>query len=299
MQKPRMYGVFLRAAAVFAPLLLLAATPAAAREMREGGKLVLTDGVSSIDGAAGGGLAAWSVIAGNETNAGIGATAHATLVALPDFDLKSYGVAVGLHDRVELSYTHQRFDTRAAGAVLGLGRNFVFSQDIVGAKIRVIGDAVWDQDRWLPQIAVGVQHKIADRDAIVRAVGARRSRDTDFYVSATKLFLAQSLIVDTTVRWTRANQFGLLGFGGDRQGARTAQFEGSAAYMLSPAIVVGGEVRTKPDNLGFAQENDAWDAFAAWAVHRNVTLTAAYTDLGAIATVRRQRGLFLSLQTGF
>ena len=30
------------------------------------------------------------LIAGNETNAGIGGSAHATVVALPDFDLESY-----------------------------------------------------------------------------------------------------------------------------------------------------------------------------------------------------------------
>ena len=69
--------------------------------------------------------------------------------------------------------------------------------------------------------------------------------------------------------------------------------------MLSPSIVVGAEYRTKPDNLGFAEEDDAIDLFAAWAIHRNVTVTAAYADLGDIATVKRQRGLFLSLQGAF
>ena len=55
----------------------------------------------------------------------------------------------------------------------------------------------------------------------------------------------------------------------------------------------------KPDNLRFAREDDAYDLFAAWAVTRNVTLTAAYVDLGSIATSRKQRGLFASLQAGF
>ena len=278
---------------------LFVVAPALASDERAGGKLLLTDGITNVEGAAGGGLATWSVIAGNETDRGIGGSVHATLVALPDFTLKSYGAAIGVHDRVELSYTHQIFDTRAAGAALGLGRNFLFAQDIIGAKVRVLGDAIWAQDTPLPQVAVGMQYKLADKEPIVRAVGGKESRGTDFYIAATKLFLAQSLLVNTTVRFTKANQFGLLGFGGDRGAKRSAQFEGSAGVMLSPSIVVGGEYRTKPDNLGFANEDDTVDAFAAWAVHRNVTVTAAYVDLGDIATVKRQRGLFLSLQGAF
>jgi hypothetical protein len=275
------------------------ATSATAGDFRRDGKLVLTDGITSVEGAAGGGIAAWATIAGNETDAGIGATGHATTVRLPDFDLEAYGVAVGIHDRVELSYTRQSFDTRAAGAALGLGRRFTFAQDIWGAKVRLFGDAIWDQHTVLPQVAVGVQHKRATRGAVIRAVGGADKDGTDFYVSATKLLMARAMILDATVRLTGANQFGLLGHGGDKGQGRTAQFEGSVAVMLSPRFALGAEVRTKPDRLGFAREDDAYDVFAAWAVHRHVTLTAAYADLGDIATVNNQRGVFLQLQGGF
>ena len=266
--------------------------------MRAGGKLVLTDGISSVEGAAGGGITPWALIAGNETDAGIGGTVHATTVRLPDFDLEAAGVAVGVRDRVELSYTYQHFDTRDAGAALGLGKGFTFGQHIVGAKLRVAGDAVWDQDSWMPQVAVGAQYKIAEEAAVIHAVGGRHRAGTDFYASATKLFLAQGVLLNTTVRYTRANQLGLLGFGGDRRAHRSVQAEGSAAFMLSPSIVVGVEGRTKPSNLGFAQENDVLDGFAAVALGHHFTLTAAYADLGNIATVRNQRGLFLQLQAG-
>jgi hypothetical protein len=101
------------------------------------------------------------------------------------------------------------------------------------------------------------------------------------------------------MRATKANQFGLLGFGGDRHDHYRPQVEGSAGMMLSRRLVVGVEGRSKPSNLGFAREQKAVDAFAAWAVARNVSLTAAYVDLGDIATVRRQRGAFLSLQGSF
>lgn len=289
----------IRSALVAAFVLLFVAQPAAAGDRRAGGKLLLTDGVTSVEGAAGGGLASWAVIAGNETRDGIGGKVNATLVALHDFDLESYGAAIGVNDRLELSYTHQNFDTRAAGAALGLGRGFTFGQNIFGAKLRVIGDAVWDQDSWLPQIAIGVQHKRANRGAIIRAVGGRHDRGTDFYVAATKVVLSRSLVLNATVRATKANQFGLLGFGGDRHDRYRPQFEGSAGLMLSPRFVVGAEARTKSSNLGFAREQKAADAFAAWAVARNVSVTAAYVDLGDIATVRRQRGAFLSIQGSF
>lgn len=288
-----------RALALACSLILLCAQPASAGDRRAGGKLILTNGISSIDGAAGGGLADWAVIAGNETRDGIGGTAHATFVCLPDFDLKSLGAAIGINDRVELSYAWQRFDTHAAGAALGLGRGFTFDQQVIGAKVRIAGDAVWDQDRWLPQIAAGVQYHIADRSAVIAAIGGRHDRGTDFYLSATKLLLSHGLLIDATVRATKANQFGLLGFGGDRVVGYTAQVEGSAGLMLSRSLVVGGEYRTKPDNLRFAREQDTFDLFAAWAITRRVSATAAYIDLGDIATYKNQRGAFLSLQGGF
>lgn len=61
----------------------------------------------------------------------------------------------------------------------------------------------------------------------------------------------------------------------------------------------GAEYRHKPDNLGFATENDWWDAFVAWVPDRRVSVTAAWTDLGDIAGLEDQRGLYLSLQGSF
>ncbi len=289
----------IRSCSIAALALLLVAQPAWAGERRAGGKLLLTNGVTSVEGAAGGGLATWAVIAGNETRDGIGGKANATLVVLPDFDLESFGAAIGVNDRLELSYTRQSFDTRAAGAALGLGRGFTFQQEVYGAKLRLIGDAVWEQDSWLPQIAIGVQHKRANRRTVIRAVGGRHDHGTDFYVAATKVVLSRSLVLNATVRATKANQFGLLGFGGDRHDRYRPQFEGSAGLMLSPRVVVGVEARTRPSNLGFAREQKAVDAFAACALARNVSLTVAFVDLGDIATVRRQRGAFLSIQGSF
>lgn len=118
-------------------------------------------------------------------------------------------------------------------------------------------------------------------------------------LAATRVVLSRGLVLNATMRAIKANQFGLLGFGGDRHDRYRPQFEGSAGVMLSPRLVVGVEGRSKPSNLHFAREQKAVDAFAAWAVARTVSLTAAFVDLGDIATARRQRGAFLSVQGSF
>lgn len=273
------------------------ASTAAAGDLRPSGKLLLTGGVNAIDGAAGGGLSDWAVIAGYETRDGIGANVHGTEVRVSDFELRSVGIAVGLYDRVELSYARQRFDTLDAGAALGLGKGYAIDQDVLGAKARLFGQIVYDQDTWVPQVSVGVQYRHNDRDALVKALGASSADGVDYTVSASKLLLAQSVLLNGAVRITKANQFGILGNGG-RQGYRP-QFEGSAAYLLSRRLAFGVEVRTKPDNLRFAREDAAYDAYLALAFSKSLSLVVAYADLGDIATFRNQRGVYASLQAGF
>jgi hypothetical protein len=137
-------------------------------------------------------------------------------VNVPDYELRSAGVTLGLFDRVELSLARQEFDTGATGAKLGLGKGFTFKQDIAGVKVRVVGDAVYDQDGWLPQVAVGAQIKQNNQNAIIHAVGGQSDMGVDYYAAATKLLLDKSLVVSGAVRLTKANQTGLLGFGGDK-----------------------------------------------------------------------------------
>jgi hypothetical protein len=281
-------------------LLLFGATPAlAGAEARAGGKLDLTNGITNVEGTSGGGLATWALIAGNETVDGIGFSAHVTYVPLSDFSLTTYGAAIGIKDRLELSYAHQRFDTEAVGARLGLGHGFTLGQDVFGAKLRLFGDAVVDQDSVLPQVAIGVQYHIAEHADVIHLVGGQHSHGADFYVSASKVLLGQSLVLGGALRATKANQFGLLGFGGDAQAGYSLQAEGSAGVLLTRRLLVGGEYRTKPDNLAFAHEDNAFDLFAAYAIGHNVTVTAAYVDLGTITIAPSQRGAFLSLQTSF
>ncbi|HET9510574.1 MAG TPA: DUF3034 family protein, partial [Sphingomonas sp.] len=238
------------------------ASPVAAQTFGAPGKLLLTNGISTIEGSAGGGLTPWAVIAGNATKDGIGGQAGATIAALPDYDFTSLSAAIGAWNRVEISFARQIFDTNRVGGALGLGNDFKFDQNVFGAKLRVAGDVVYGAT-WMPAIAVGVQHKRSLDDAIVRAVGARHDAGTDYYASATKLFLDWSLLANVTLRATKANQAGLLGHGGSLGDAHRLQVEGSLAYQLSRRLVVGTEYRTKPSNLAIAREDDWFDAFVA------------------------------------
>jgi hypothetical protein len=268
------------------------------------GKLTATGGVSQVEGAGGGGLTPWALIGGYGSRDSWGANAHVTRVSTRDYSLDSYGVAVGLFDRVELSLATQDF--RGSLAPLNALR---IRQDIVGVKVKLIGDAVVDQDRALPQIAVGVMAKrnkgVGGLGALgvtkVTQLGAKDESGVDYYVAATKILLDQSLLLNGTVRATRANQMGLLGFGGDKGDSYQAKLEVSAAYMVNRKLVAGVEYRMKPRNLGVDSEKAYYDAFVAWFPSKYVSVTAAYAVLGDITVFNpaRQRGAYLSVQTGF
>lgn len=282
-----------------AVVLLFSACPASAEELSwfKDDKLVLTNGATTIEGTSGGGLATWATIAGRTTDAGIGISAHVTGIELADYRWQSHGVAIGIANRIELSYARQNLDTRQVGTALGLGRGYTLSQDVFGAKLRLTGDLIYGSPS-MPQIAIGIQHKRNLDGPVAQAVGAASNAGTDVIVSATKLILSRSLLVNATVRLTEGNEGGLLGFGNAAGKGHSVQFEGSLGYQLSRRALVGAELRTKPDNLNLG-ESDWVDLFAAYAVTDNVTLTAAYTDLGTIATFDKQRGALLSAQLAF
>lgn len=276
-------------------------------------KLLATGGVSTVEGAAGGGLATWALIAGYGTDAQVGGTVHATGVNLDDYELRGYGAAVGILDRVELSFARQEFNTQKVLVPISPGlRNYKLKQDVFGLKVRLMGDAIYDQDRWMPQIAAGIQYKDNQDDTVIPflngALGSNiKNRGTDFYLAATKLYLDQSVLLNATLRLTKANQFGLLGFGGPAGNDYRPEFEGSIAYLLRKDLAVGAELRTKRGNLDNAglnlSEGNAYDVFIAYFPTKNIAITAAYVDLGkivgALTQNDSQRGGFLSLQLGF
>ena len=281
------------------------------------GKLLLTGGVSTIEGAAGGGLSPWAVIGTQATESETGVSAFVSHAKTQDYGLTVAGAAVAFNNRVELSVARQDFNTGITGTLLGLP-GLHLRQNIIGAKLRVAGDAVLDSDTLMPQIAVGIQAKQLESsglDATLSALGAKRS-GADVYVSATKLFLAQGIVVNGTLRATKANQNGLLGFGAKLGGADNTyqiQPEISVAYLVRSNLAVGIEYRAMPNKLqtagnaaglGDGLRADDWkDIFVAWAPSKNVSLTAAYVDLGRIVPAttknKRQNGVYVSAQFAF
>ncbi|MET0857848.1 MAG: DUF3034 family protein [Telluria sp.] len=282
----------------------LSAGAALAQMSPDLGKLTATGGVSQVEGAGGGGLTPWALIGGYGSRDSWGANAHYTRVSTQDYSLDSYGVAVGLFDRVEVSLATQDF----RGSLAPLN-DLRIKQEIVGIKVKLIGDAVYDQDMVLPQIAVGAMAKrnkgIGGLGALgvtkVTQLGAKDENGVDYYVAATKILLDHSLLLNGTVRATKANQMGLLGFGGDKGDSYEAKLEVSAAYMISRKLVAGVEYRMKPRNLGVDNEKAYYDAFVAWFPSKHLSVTAAYAVLGDITVFNpvRQRGMYLSVQAGF
>lgn len=259
------------------------------------GKLLETAGVTQVEGSGGGGLVPWAVLSGYDSQGQWSAQTYITKLSLDDFRLQSYGASVGLFDRLEISFSEQLFDLRTITA----GEREI-RQQTVGVKARAYGDFVYGS--W-PQISVGVQHKTLADGLIAGAVGADETNNgTDFYVAAGKAHLGAvwgyNGFWNLTLRATKANQFGLLGFGGDRNDSYEVMAELSAGVLFSRHVAVGVEYRQKPDNLSAVEEEDAYDLFVAYLPNKHVNLTAAWVDLSDIAGRPNQDGLYLSL-TGY
>jgi hypothetical protein len=267
--------------------------------VQAGDRLLATGGVTQVEGSAGGGLMPWAVISGYGTDKQVGGSAfytHAETKA--DYKLNSAGISLGFMNRVEVSAAQTRF---------GLGKT-VRGEEIrlntLGVKLRLVGDAIYDQDTWLPQLSVGAQYKYnEDFNIIPKALGAKDRSGVDYYLAASKMFLGAAngynLLVNANLHATKANQFGLLGFGGDRRDSYRIYPAVSAAVMLSDSFLVGTELRFKPDNLSGAEEKKAQDVFLTWFPHKNVSVTGAYIDLGTIATKENQTGWYLSGQINY
>lgn len=283
---------------------LLAVCACAGVGAQDMGKLLATGGVSQVEGAGGGGITPWALISGYGTRDSWGANAHYTHVSTQDYKLHTYGVTAGIADRLEVSFANQEF----TGSLAPLDKLNI-KQDIVGLKLKVLGDAVYEQDVWLPQVAIGVMYKknkgVRGLEALgvtnVKQLGAKDDSGYDYYVSATKIYLEHSLLLNATLRATRANQMGILGFGGDRNDDTRLMPEFSAAYLINRKLALGAEYRRKPHNLGVDDEKAYYDAFIAWFPTKNFSVTAAYANLGDITIFnpKKQKGLYLSLQAGF
>lgn len=264
-----------------------------------GDRLLGTGGVSQIEGAGGGGLTPWAMIAGYGTDAQIGGSAFFTRAKTgDDFELNTGGVAVGFYNRLELSVSQTKFELGSTVPKESIRIN------TMGIKLRLFGDAIYDQDSWVPQVSAGalIKHN-EDFDFVPKLLGAKDGTGVDYYLAASKLYLdavfGRNVLLGATMIATKANQFGLLGFGGDLDNDYQIQPSYSAAIMLSDNLLVGMEYRYKPDNLSSFNENDAKDVFVTWFPHKRFSITAAAVDLGDIADKTNQTAWYLSGQISY
>jgi hypothetical protein len=265
----------------------------------DNGRLIATGGASSIEGSAGGGITPWAVLTGYGEQGEWGSSVFATHVDLPDYTLDVAGMSVAYGNRVELSYAHQRFDLGTLQHKLSLPEDNL-TQDIFGLKVRLFGDLIYDN---LPQVSAGLEYKHQNDFLIPSLVGSKRDSDVEGYLTASRLFMGAAfgynLVLNGGVRYSRANETGLLGFGGDRRDSRSLLKEGSLAVLFNPRWAVGMEYREKPDNLSFAGESDWADMFVGYFPNKHLSIVLAYARLGSIATLDNQNGTYLSIQGSF
>lgn len=270
---------------LFCPLWLGGIAPV----MAEGSRVIATGGASMIEGSAGGGIVPWAVINGYGSSDEWSATAMGTGVYVDDFTLKVMGASLSYGNRFELSLARQTFDLDTLGGELG--------QDIVGFKYKLTGELLYTA---MPQITLGAQYKKVDDFSLPQAVGARDDWGLDVYVAASKVFFdavaGRNLLLNATVRATKANQTGLLGFGTEASNDYHFMLEASAALLLTDNLALGIEYRQKPNELAFAREDDWQDIFLAWFINKHLSVVTAYADLGSIAGFEHQRGWYLSLE---
>lgn len=265
----------------------------------QGSRLLATGAASSFEGAAGGGIVPMAVLSGYASREEMGGTAFATHLNTDDYQLSLVGVSWNWRNRLELSLAEQRLSHQTLSDALGVDRDKIH-QRVLGVKVRLLGDLVYTA--W-PQISLGTQYK-KNRDFFIpKAAGARDDSGTDIYLSATKLmlgaFAGRNLLLNANLRATRANQAGLVGFGGDRNDDHEIMTELSGGLFLNRHWLLGGEYRQKPDNLSFAGEDDWYTGFVGWFPNKRWSLVAAYVDLGDVASLSDQQGWYLSLAGSF
>jgi hypothetical protein len=244
--------------------------------------------VTEVEGAAGGGIVPWALLSDGKPSVSI------TWVNTGAYNLAGIAIHAAFANRFEISYGQMDFDT----AAVGLGHIKV---NVLGAKYKLL-----DMGKGKPALAIGVQYKKTDAaDAFLNAHGAKDS-GTDIYLAATKVLpvSGHNLLLNGTLRATKANQLGILGFESSSNSGYNAQFEGSAGVFLNSATVVGVEYRTKPDNISGLKEENWSDLFIAYFPSKNLSLVAAYAQFGDIAAEantagKDQRGLYLQVQGNF
>ncbi len=219
----------------------------------------------------------------------------------------------------------------ATGGLVGGGGNqgidpfnTTITMESFGVKLRLFGEAIYDSDNLIPQVAIGGFWKKNENEELLRTLGAAESEDWEAYVAATKIFFPINTLVNVTARYTSANQTGLTGFGGPDGNDKELRLEGSIAYLLNKGTAIGFEYQEHGENLkdiylgnqtasslggtGLTpalgrtleqKESDWYDVFVAFFPSKNLSITMAYAMLGDITITPEQHGYYISLQADF
>jgi len=277
------------------------------------GRLLATGGVSTIEGAGGGGIVPWALITGYGTDKQIGGSVYGTGVTTGGLSASDGGIAIGLFDRVEISYSHYSLylGNQYAPVVTDTlnGGSHTLDENNEGIKVRLFGDAIYDE--YIPQVSAGVIFQQSQNKTLVEAIGARPDGQT-YYVAATKLlfdaFLGRDVLLDGDLIETKAYQLGLLGFGSSDDNGYHAEFAGSVAVLLNRGLAVGAEYRTMPrENKAVGHASNYADLFVAYFPTQHVSITAAYAYLGDVApavdapgkSTKNQSAFYISGQLAF
>lgn len=250
---------------------------------------------TQVEGAIGGGIVPWALLPSQSP------TGFFTNVFTNDFSIFSIGGSFELLDRVELSYARMHVGIGGSNAEKALSNRFgqenEVDVDVFGGKFKVIEMT----DTW-PQIAIGAQYKHSDiNDATLNGIGSDDDDGIDVYAAATKLFDIgkYKAVGNVVVRGTQANQLGVLGFDDDYD----VVAETTLGFFLTEDLAFGMEYRMKPDNLDKPgklrlKEDDWWDVWMVWFPHDNLTVTAAYANLGDVIAEASDVGVNLGTPAG-
>jgi hypothetical protein len=282
-------------------------------DMMSSGRLLATGGVSELEGAGGGGIVPWALITGYATDRQIGGSVFGTFADSGKLYATDGGIALGLFDRIEFSYA--RYSLNLGDQYLSVVTQTLnhgsdaLSENIEGIKLRLFGDAIYDE--YVPQVSAGVLFQQSQNKFLVNYIGAQSTGET-YYIAATKVlfdaFLGRDVLVDADLIETKANQLGLLGFGSSNDNGYHAEFAGSAAVLINRGLAVGAEYRTMPRELkAVGHSSNYSDIFLAWFPTKHISITGAYAFLGDIApavdapgkSTRNQNAIYLSAQLAF
>ncbi len=280
-----------------------------------------------IEGAGGGGLNPWALIANGSSKKAVTPAVFGTYGTTPNYDVYSAGINLSISHYAEVYYAHQYMGLpQALTATLNAGAGTILpadvvnvnsiEQDIIGGKLQV-----YKGNGAIPAFAVGMNYHLTS-EPIPLSLGAH-ANGADFYVAGTGIYplFGSHIILNGDVYVTRANYLGLLGQGGIGHRSYTAQGGASVGYFVAKDVVVGAEWRSFPgDNLLAAQsylqttladpgvnlkQSDWYDGFIAYMPNPKFSVVAALLDLGNMASIpghsvnANQNGFYLSMSAAF